>query len=371
MQHSFEIERAPFLAAIKRVVGAVESRSTLPILSYVKVDILLRGVAILSASDLEVFATSECPVEIKEGHGCSFCVPAKKIQGAVAVIPDEKIILGYNDEQKVSISGDGLRYSFDILGTDEFPVPVSNDESLLVEFSPGALGRMINSVIHAVSRDDTKYNLGGINIFYEDGSQQFTMAATDGHRLSVVGLKNFPGVDVLKKSTILPFKAAGMIAKIVGTVSLSADSNTFVADSPGINIAAKFIDGEFPEFRRVIPNNNDLMIAVNRSKLIEALVAVGVVEEKSRCITLVRECDQLEVRALGDSAICTATINCEGDDGLRFSVSSKFLLQALRALDGEDVLIKYNNDDCRSVAIYQAAPGGWDERVEVIMGMRE
>jgi len=364
----FSVQRQELLSAINRVSGAVDRRSTLPVLSHVLIVVYLRGAVGVTATDLELFATAECGAEVPAAGG-EACVPAKKIKDALDSIPVDTVELGI-ENMTMTIEGDGIRYSFSCLPADEFPtVPASGlKESLL--FSPGLLPKMINACSHAADQTGhraTRY--GGIHFCREN--DRLTAVAIDGHRLSLVGMA-LDGVYQLEKSITLPLKTCKLLAGVVGNIEMSVENDRlahFV--SPGSSIYSAIFDGDYPDFRRVIATDYPHLTTVDRKRLIEALSACGVIsDDGGKTVNMqIHAAGHLTVSALGDLGTAEAVIPCDGDDSLVISIPSRQLLQALKALEGDEVFLKYQ-DNLHPLLIFPADHGPWDERLEMIQAMR-
>jgi DNA polymerase-3 subunit beta len=368
----YEIDRLQLLAAVNKVVGATAGGRTITaILDYLRINITLGGKILITAGDLEIFADTECEIE-HQGAGVGFCAPAVKFKGALSAIGSETIELSWRENNSICLDGDGLHYGFEVLPYDDYPQPLSVEPSPAYAFHPRQLTRMLKAVSHATSTDSTKYNLSGINLSSEtDRNDQLTACATDGYRISVAGLNLQGSVESLPQPVTIPNKAAHLITDIAGTIELVVDKTKISVSTPGLDLSAQLIAGDYPAWRRAIPSDHNLMLTLNRSQFIEAIAAVGIIGDKSKSITIIAETDQLEIRALGQNSISTATLPYTGDDALRITVNSKYLISALKALEGEEVFIKHKAEHCSALLLYPGDTGPFDERFEMIMGARE
>ncbi len=363
----FTAPRSALCSAIGKVVGAVDSRSTLPILNFIKMTFCLRGAVVIAASDLEIFVTAECEIEIIDG-GCDICVPAKKIKGALDSI-DSEIVSIVVENMQMTVSGNSLEYAFECLPAAEYPAPPETSDNEIVEFTPEALPKILRAVGHAAGKDAVKFNLCGVHFQFEKDIEQLTAVATDGHRISVAGIKNIPGAKNIPTMTI-PSKACVLVSAINGTLCLSQTEGVAGFSSPGVEVVARLIDGDYPEYRGVIPKDYDLFTTIDKQSLIDAVEAICVMSDGSgkSIFVEVSDCDFLLVSAVGSSGKSKALIPYKGD-ALAVHISAKYLLMALKALDGDEVFIKHKSP-LHPLVLFPSDSGIWDERFEMIMPMR-
>lgn len=364
------------LSVIDHVVGAVDRRSTMQILSHVKVDFLRRGAAVITASDLEVFSSSECEVELGEYDGKAVCVPGVPLRDALkAMSVDEVGVIINDDRSKIEINGGGTGYEFVCLPAAEFlnmPEPEGDD---VITFAPRQLPRQLQAVRHAAAGPDGRPNLAAVHLVAE--GKQLTAVATDGHRMSIAAISGMPGFNIAKAaidrmSVTLSTKACGLIASLVGTIEFTKlDNNSVHFLAPGTAVSAAILQGGYPDFRSVIPTDHPNMINVDRQALIDALEACGAVaDSRGQSVTLQDKGGMLSVAAIGQVGVVNVSLPMQGDPGLDIIVSARYLVQALKALDGGEVFLKFN-DSLSPLLLYPSDYGSWDERFELIVPIRK
>ena len=363
----FVANRQRFLEAVSRVVGAVDKRSTMPSLSHVLITVYMRGALGITATDLEIFAVAECEAGVPGGGG-KVCVPAEKIKGVLDAIGAEEITATVHENELI-IEADGFRFALSCLPVEEYPAVPEHTEIPLVSFAPGELPRIIRACGHAMGTDQiTKAHLCGIHLLHESG--RITAVASDGHRISIAG-RSHPQAQVFDKGLTLPSKACRLIASTMAGLEYSRQDDSLVHfDSLCSRISSRLIDGEFPNFRRVIPQDSPGSITVDRQRLAEALAACGVVgDDKGKSVTMEGDGEVLTVTALGPQGTATGHVPCIGGEGFKIRVPSRQLLQALKALEGEEVFIKYK-DETTPLLLVPIDHGPWDERLELIAALK-
>lgn len=353
-----------FEKALARVAGAIGRQKNMPILAHIRLQANRAGFVNLTATDLEMVATTQCDAEVEiEG---AIAVPADKLIAAVAG-SGETVSLELQDGLRLDVESDiAARYEIACLDADEFPsqpTDLFDDDRYTV--TRGVFPSIVKAVEHAVCRSPQKYNLCGIHLQQEQG--QLVAAAIDGHRLSVASIAIH---NLAQDPATMPLKAATILAGMGSTVDVGWADNCLTFSSGATSLAARLIDGDFPDFRKVIPEYLDKAITVNRAALIDALGKVGcMVEGDTKAVNLLGDDDGLSVTALGLLGKATAAVPIMGDSGLQLSVNSRYLLQALKALDGEDVFIKFK-DHLGPLMLIPVDHGIWDERLEIIMPCR-
>jgi DNA polymerase-3 subunit beta len=272
-------KRDNLLATLYWTQSIVERRNTMPILANVLIE-SRKGEIRLTATDLEVGIRGVVEGEVvREGI---VSVNAKKLYEIVRELPEEQLQLKRLENEWVEIrSGRSL---FKIVGMDarEFPQFPNFDASTLSTTSASVIREMIERTIFAVSMDETRHNLNGI--FVEQGSGgKMRMVATDGHRLAFIekGLGAFG----LQKGVILPRKGVAELKKLLegsgeGVVSLGFRENMGLVVKEQIELFMRLIDGDFPDYTKVIPKGNPQIAKVDQRELLQALRRVSILSSE-------------------------------------------------------------------------------------------
>jgi len=365
----FCADKNDLLAALARVIGAVDKRTMLPILSHVLVTCFLRNALSITATDLEIFAEVDAPADIINSGG-EFCVPAEKFKAALEAAPGERIRFDFNDKDALVITSKDCRFVLATIPAGEFPLLPRADGDNAGGFQPGIFGRILKTVGHAVSRDVSRGNLGTICLCHPiDG--RITAVATDGNRLSLAGFdSDYPESCI--PALLLPIKTIRLLAGTNDSLYVTrVDSENIVHFEDNTSrVSSRLIEGDYPDYRRVIPTDYSKAVHVDTDLLIAALEACGVVSDgKTCCATLTTDRDKLIVTALGPQGELNYSIPCGGDSDLIVSVNATYLIQAIKSLGGE-VFIKYGEPN-KPLLIIPVDHGYWTERLEVVMPVRK
>ncbi len=369
----FRIERDNFLKALQKVQGIVEKRTSMPILSNVLI-VTSPGSIEIIATDLEVGLKSSYPANV-ESEG-KITVGAKKLYEIVKELPNKEICFSTKDNDWVEITCGKVRFNIVGLSPDEFPGVTDAKEDQLVELEAALFRRMIEKTSYAICNDETKYNLNGIftRVEQEEGSQLLRMVSTDGHRLSIVsGVFSGKASPELLKGVILPKKGIYEIKKIVdegdGLIKFGFVDSSAVLKKGDTTLIMRLVDGDFPDYTRVIPATNDQHVKADKEELIHAVRRMAILSsEKFKGIMLEIAGNDLKISSsnpeLGD-AMEEMDISYEG---LPFSVrfNARYLLDVLAVCESEKVVMKFKNELSPSIV----ASENDESFLAVIMPMR-
>jgi DNA polymerase-3 subunit beta len=272
-------KRGDLLAALYWTQSIVERRNTMPILANVLIE-CQKGTIRVTATDLEVGVRGEVEGEIaKEG---TVTVNAKKLYEIIREVPDEQVRLKRLENEWVEIrSGKSV---FKIVGMDarEFPqFPKFDDNGLSTTPAPILRG-MIERTIFAVSTDETRYSLNGVFVEQGEGGK-VRMVATDGHRLAFEE-QNLGSLGI-KKGVILPRKGVAEVKKALetsdeGVVSIGFQENMGLLIRDKLELFMRLIDGDFPDYTKVIPKGNPNTAVVEHNELQQALKRVSILSSE-------------------------------------------------------------------------------------------
>src|SRR5271167_4052285 len=262
------ISKEQILAGLQAVQNVVSTRTTLPILS----NVLLRADkdrVEFTATDLDV--TVVCPVEAKVAKPGATTVPVKKLFGIVRELNGIEIDLETDEKNITTIRSGSSFYKIHGLGADEFPPLPKFTDDKKVALPQENVRAMLKKTSFAVSTDESRYVLNGIFISLKEG--KMTLVATDGRRLALVDEE----VDISEKSSgefIVPAKAVNELNRLLqekGEVEMLYSENQAafnLKDEKGgsILIITKLIEGNYPNYRQVIPAEPKERVALAREE---------------------------------------------------------------------------------------------------------
>lgn len=368
----FHINKDTFLKGLTKVQGIIEKRHTIPILANVLIE-ATHGEIIITATDLEVGIKSRYKSDvISEGK---VTVSAKKLFEIIRELPDKKIQFSSKNNFWVEITCGKSIFNLVGLSPEEFPkFPDIGSKNSQIPCE--VVGEMIDKTIFSVSSDETKFNLTGIFIKSEigEGKNNLAFVSTDGHRLSLIERTLETTLDKkFSDGFILPKKGINEIRKIIETdgnvVNIGISDNNFSVSTDATTLIMRMVDGDFPDYQRVIPEKSTNSAIINRDLFLHSLRRISVLSsEKSKGIKvdLLNDCLILSSSNpdLGDARE-EIDIDYAGAD-ISIGFNAKYIIDILQTIDKENVIF-YLKDNISPGLIQPEADNNY---LAVIMPMR-
>ncbi len=379
------INAADLVSALKAVSKAGEVRSSMPILAGVKLE--LNGSAHFTRTDLELSVTAIRPLERFGDGGAGSCIlPFKLLQKIANKLKSKGRLDLELPGDSLQIAAGETQFQVTVAGSvDEFP-SIPRVEANYVDIDAGRFSEAIGAVLYASSTDETRYNLNAVAFKAGNDGEPTDIVATDGHRLararvftgleSALRLRHAAGADPVM---LIPRAAAAEILRQskgvdLWTVRLSSRLVSFTAD--GVQITAKLIEGEYPNYQQVIPDAGSALFAyqVKAASLLESLATISQVSsERSQAVKVTLNGEirlATENPDLGSaSAPVDATVIRDGAGAtIELGFNARYLADAVKAL-GSDAVTLSVADPLSPVTLGAPLDGGM-ERLAVVMPMR-
>jgi DNA polymerase-3 subunit beta len=341
---NFTITKDQIIAGLQAVQNVVSTRTTLPILS----NVLLRaedGHLEITATDLDV--TVACKVEAKVTKGGATTLPVKKLFGIVRELNGD-IEIETDEKNIASIRSGSSFFKIHGLGADEFPPLPKFKDDKKVSVSQETIRAMLKKTSFAVSTDESRYVLNGIFISLKEG--KMTFVATDGRRLALVDEE----VEVSENSAgefIVPAKAVNELTRLLqdkGTVELKFGENQASFSLQNENgfavlLITKLIEGNYPNYRQVIPGEAKERISLVREEFQQALRRAEIMtSEKANSVKLAFGKNTLTITAnspeVGEARE-TIAINYKGKE-FAIAFNPRYLIDPLGALTEDEIFME-------------------------------
>ena len=233
---------------------------------------------------------------------------------------------------------------------------------------------MIESTMYAASLDETRYNLNGVLLEVLDDSGKLRMVATDGHRLAYVDRGVGPEVEGLQSGLIIPRKGLVELKRLVDEedadeVELAFEGNSGLARKGDVTLVMRLIEGEFPNYRQVLPKEMEHRLTIPTEPLAHALRRVILLAaERSRAVKLELSSGRMMLSSsnpdLGEAQE-ELDIDYEGI-AVTIALNARYILDALGAIQAKEVELSFHDD----VSPVQLRPAGDDEALAIVMPMR-
>ena len=341
----FSVERNILISAIQTASETIASRTNMSILSNVLIDADDSGLHI-RATDLKVsFETRVDASVIEAGTTTVFC---DKLLGILRSLPGGEIAFTYDtqsggDSIVIRPQFKNIDFTLRSIPADKFPEVQTRSPETYFSIGQAELTTMITQTVFAVSDDETRFFMNGV--FLASAENALTMVATDGRRLSYITRTSNEAVPEFE-GVIVPPKVLNLVRRLAGsegTLQLAiADAQMFFAFG-NYSIGSALIDGQFPNYRRVIPEHQDHRLEVLREELQEALKRVSLLVEKSRRIYVDLSSGHLELRSEeNDVGVAREDIAVEYDGpDMTLALNCTYLSDPLKVMECERVALAF------------------------------
>lgn len=366
----FTASKAALTGALALSGDIVERRNTIPILSNVLIE---RTPAGLSArmTDLDVEATVALEADVDTDF-VPFTVPAHLLRDIVRKLADgASITVKPSGERRegVTLRAGRSRFSLATLPEADFPTLATGEAAHCFEVDAPALAAAVSGVRFAISTEETRYYLNGIHLHPADGG--LMLVATDGHRLA----KRFlpaPQTPQDWRGVIVPRKTTAILDKILpktGTVQISLTESKITIATGAVTLVAKLIDGTFPDYRRVIPQEGGQFAEIESPALKTAIERVmAVASGNGNGVRLHFDAGQLTLFTKNpDAGDAEDTLDVKGAARIEIGMNGKYLLEALSHLPEGTVTMEMIE---AGSPVRLRADGDHAENLIVIMPMR-
>lgn len=367
------IERGDLLKAMSRAQGVVERRNTIPILANVLIEAADAQLS-FRATDLDLEMIEEAPAMVSEAGATT--VPAHMLHEIVRKLPDGAMV-DLSEEPgsgRLEIRAGRSNFELATLPREDFPVMANSDYPSSFEMPVPALRRLFDKAKFAMSSEETRYYLNGVYLHVVPGAEGPVLraVATDGHRLAQIdgplpeGAADLPGI-------IVPRKTVGELRRLLeddeATIAVSASETKVRFVVPGLTLTSKVIDGTFPDYSRVVPQDNTRRMEVDAAEFARAVDRVAtVLSERSRAVKLKLDEDRLtlSVNAPDSGTADEELAVAYGDTPLEIGFNAKYLIEIASQVDRENAVFLFNNSGDPTLM----REGGDESAIYVVMPMR-
>ena len=282
-----KIEKDNLLNPLQKIIGIVERKQPLPILSNVLIQKTGSNIRFV-ATDLEIQIATQLTDVNQIGPDTAITVAAKKLQEILKVLPEgSKVTLDVN-ENRLLVKVNKSKFTLQTLPAQDFPKVLEQlEQAVKVQIEQDKLKKLLGMVQYAMAQQDIRYYLNGV-LLVIDG-HFLKLIATDGHRLAYIVIKldqEYP-----KREIILPRKTVNELIKLLAEteekITLELAENQVRMTFSNIVLISKVIDGKFPDYERVIPNYTN-QLTLNRIEILQALQRAAILSnEKFRGVRFV------------------------------------------------------------------------------------
>ncbi len=341
----FSILQKDLLNSLQIISSVVPVRSATPIAENILFTVEENKLQI-TGTDIEVSMRTEIPLNESIVPG-SIALPGKIITEMIRSMPNIPIQFETDDSNKIKITTDKGVYSLSGISKENYPELPSLSDDKSISISSNKLKRMLTKTIFAVSSEELRPALMGV--FFQIMKDELRMVATDGHRLSKIIDTDFNYDDEPVKM-IIPPKAAQIAIKNFGE-----DESTIIRfNNEGLSFTfnstvlyTRLVEGEYPDYEKVIPRDNEFEMSVEKDLLISVTKRVSIFSsELTHQIRYSLTKDKVKIQSedidIGGEAHEELSIEYSGDD-MDIGYNAEYILDVLKHIDNEKVLFHLNS----------------------------
>ncbi|MDP7041131.1 MAG: DNA polymerase III subunit beta [Gammaproteobacteria bacterium] len=355
--------REALLRPLQAVIGVVERRQTMPILANVLL-VAKDGELSVTATDLEVELVANTEVSVESGGEVT--VPGRKLLDICRALPEDAEVSISQSGEKLVLKSGRSKFTLTTLPAAEFPTVDDINAGHSVTVSQAVLGRILEKTHFSMAQQDVRYYLNGLLL--ETSDNLLRAVATDGHRLALCEVA-LDGGKAPEQQVIVPRKGVLELQRLMsgeGELAIELGTNHVRIQLDGIRFTSKLIDGRFPEYDRVIPQDTSNAMSADRGVFKSALQRTAILSnEKYRGIRLIIREDNMVLQTHNpeqEEAEEELEIEYSGEE-IEIGFNVNYLLDALNAIETDEVSLAVvdgnssclirepGKDDCKYVVM--------------------
>lgn len=349
----FVIKKQHLLKNIQSVVNAISSRTVIPILTGMKIDVRNNHV-ILTGSNSDITIQAHIPQKIGDEEVITnmsegtIILPVPHFPEIIKKLPEELVEITVDNDLKATIRSGHAVFSLNGQSSEEYPQlpPFQSDDTFKISINN--LKTLVRQTVFAVSTMETRPILTGVNVKLENKKLEFT--ATDSHRLALRTL-DITEAEIDSMNIVIPGKSLQELSKVLDDsdeeINVSLMKNQVLFSTENLFFLSRLLNGNYPETSRLIPEHSETTLHVNRTELIQTIERAALLanREQNNVVRLdTKEDNTIEVSSQSpEVGYVTEELNVksfEGDE-LKISFSSKYMLDTLKTIESDEVQINF------------------------------
>jgi len=349
----FVIQKDKLVQSVQDVMKAVSSRTTIPILTGIKIVATEEGIT-LTGSDSDISIESFIPVEENDEQNAeiietgSIVLQARFFSEIVKKLPKDQVELEVNNHYLTVIRSGSAEFNLNGLDAEEYPRLPEIEENNVFKISTDLLKAMIRQTVFAVSTSETRPILTGVNWRLENS--ELTCIATDSHRLALRKAKVETETNG-SYNVVIPGKSLNELSKILDDnddlVEIVITENQILFKTKNLLFFSRLLDGNYPDTSRLIPTESKTDLIVNTKEFLQAIDRASLLAREGRNnvvkFTTIGE-STVEISSnspeIGKVVEEIQTKEIQGEE-LKISFSAKYMMDALKALEGAEIRISF------------------------------
>jgi len=349
----FTIRRKELLQSIQDVTSVISSKTVIPILSGLKIDVHANHIVLTgSNSDITIQRTipnivdeEEIITKMEKG---SIVLPVPQFPEIISKLPEDIVDITVGENYKTVISSGTAVFTLYGQNSEEYPVIQHQQVEPHFSYHIKQLKSIIKQTVFAVSSMETRPVLTGINVIIKE--KEITFTATDSHRLAM-RTSRLEDSSIDEANIVIPGKSMQELQKVLDekleTVQIAILNNQIVFFTDHLFFSSRLLSGNYPDTSRLIPNNSETKIQIYTRDFIQTIERAALLSnrEQNNVIDLeTKENNNIQIsgkmQEVGEVTEQLPAISVEGNE-LKISFSSKYMLDSLKAMDHETVIINF------------------------------
>ena len=349
----FVIKKQQLLKNIQSVVNAISSRTVIPILTGMKIDVRNNHV-VLTGSNSDITIQAHIPQKIGEEEIITsmeegtVILPVPHFPEIIKKLPEELVEITVDNDLKATIRSGHAVFALNGQSSEEYPQlpPFQSDETFKISIND--LKQLTKQTVFAVSTMETRPILTGVNVKLDNKKLEFT--ATDSHRLALRTI-NIEDTEIDSMNVVIPGKSLQELSKILDDtddeINVSLMNNQILFSTENLFFLSRLLNGNYPETSRLIPDHSETTLLVERTELIHTIERAALLanREQNNVIRLdTKEDNIIEVSSQSpEVGYVKEDLHVKSFDGdeLKISFSSKYMLDTLKTIDSDEVVINF------------------------------
>lgn len=339
-----KVKREKLQKGLHKVSNIIGSRSTLPILANVLIE-ADNGTVVLTTTDLELRIKTQIEAEVERPGTTT--IPVKKFLSMVEKFDGDTVALDCNENHHTRVVCGTSDFRLLGLPSADFPLPVEFSSVRRLKLKEAEFARILDQISYAVSLEDSRKVLHGILVSIKENT--FTSVATDGKRLALVEkiIQEFSGSE---GDIILPLRTATEIKRLMekdGEVDIEIGEKQALFKTKNFELTTKLIEGNYPNFRQVIPNSFSKQVEVPRARFLSKLelVSIALPADEKAFIRLTFESGKVKFEAASNNigeGLDFIEIDYQ-ETPVNISFNPTFLADPFKHTDADKINFKLND----------------------------
>ncbi|OGT32520.1 MAG: DNA polymerase III subunit beta [Gammaproteobacteria bacterium RIFCSPHIGHO2_02_FULL_39_13] len=363
------LQREQLLKPLQLVIGAVDHKQAMPILSTVLLHVNDKQLSV-TGTDLEIELIGQSTLMHGNNTNTRLTLPARKLYDICKALPESAQIELYQDKDRVTLTSQRSRFTMSTLSADDFPSVESAESNATFTILQDELSSLLHRTAFAMAQQDVRYYLNGM--LMEIADNHLRVVATDGHRLALNQM--LIHVQTPRLQVIVPYKAVMELMRLLKdsqkllTVQVGHHHIRIVSDD--FIFTSKLVEGRFPDYQRVIPKMGDKTVLVDRDTLKQALLRTAILcHDKVRGVRIELQSGNLKLMANNpehEAAEEEIDIHYHGEN-LDIGFNITYLLDVLSVVKAGSIRLTFIDTNS---SLRMDEPGNEDSSIFVVMPMR-